>query len=303
MAVKGGMNGMRFRLRRTIRAVLAALAAAALLSGSALASVACYINEDAKLYSYPDHAAASVGVPEGLSCELSAIDGDWALVTRADASAFIPLRFLTLCDPIEAYAAQAAPVYAAADSASQRLGTVPAGTAVSIVGRDGSFFRIEGNAAGYVPASALSQQPPQVPEDAGEDGGAPRSNRAGTVIALAKSLCGAAYSDDPQPPERFDAGSFVAYCFAQAGVVLSPSPRAQGFDGDFAAITNTESLAPGDIVCFDTKSDGSLVDHTGIYVGGGYFVHASASAGQVVASSLASGYYRNAFSWGRRVLA
>ena len=123
-----------------------------------------------------------------------------------------------------------------------------------------------------MPASALSQQPPQVPEDAGEDGGAPRSNRAGTVIALAKSLCGAAYSDDPQPPERFDAGSFVAYCFAQAGVVLSPSPRAQGFDGDFAAITNTESLAPGDIVCFDTKSDGSLVDHTGIYVGGGYFV-------------------------------
>ena len=54
---------------------------------------------------------------------------------------------------------------------------------------------------------------------------------------------------------------------------------------------------------FNTVSDGDLSDHAGIYLGAGYFIHASSGQGKVVVSSLASGYYNQVFSWGRRVFA
>ena len=55
------------------------------------------------------------------------------------------------------------------------------------------------------------------------------------------------------------------------------------------------------MVCFDTVSDSDACDHTGIYLGNGYFIHASSAAKKVILSSLSSGYYKRTFSWGRRV--
>ena len=61
-------------------------------------------------------------------------------------------------------------------------------------------------------------------------------------------------------------------------------------------------LRRGDLVFFNTVSDGDLCDHTGIYLGSNMFIHASSGAGKVIVSNLSSGYYNRVFSWGRRVL-
>ena len=54
---------------------------------------------------------------------------------------------------------------------------------------------------------------------------------------------------------------------------------------------------------FNTVSDSDLSDHAGIYIGNGYFIHASSGGHRVVVSSLLSGsYYNRVFSWGRRIL-
>ena len=53
---------------------------------------------------------------------------------------------------------------------------------------------------------------------------------------------------------------------------------------------------------FNTVSDSDQSDHTGIYLGSGYFIHASSGGEKVVVSNLNSGYYNRVFSWGRRVL-
>ena len=62
-------------------------------------------------------------------------------------------------------------------------------------------------------------------------------------------------------------------------------------------------LQPGDVVFFGARgpqSKPAAVDHSGIYVGGGWFVHASR---QGVALARLDGWYRDRFAWARRPLA
>jgi cell wall-associated NlpC family hydrolase len=62
-------------------------------------------------------------------------------------------------------------------------------------------------------------------------------------------------------------------------------------------------LQPGDVLFWGAKgprSQPAQVDHTGIYLGGGWFVH---SSGYGVALAELSGWYRDRFAWARRPLA
>ena len=64
-----------------------------------------------------------------------------------------------------------------------------------------------------------------------------------------------------------------------------------------------DALEPADIVFFGAKGPRSKpveVDHMGIYVGNGWFVHSSRYG---VALELLSGWYQERFAWGRRPLA
>ena len=63
------------------------------------------------------------------------------------------------------------------------------------------------------------------------------------------------------------------------------------------------ALQPADVVFFGAggpRSQPSQVDHMGIYVGNGWFVHSSRYG---VALELLSGWYQERFAWGRRPLA
>ncbi len=64
------------------------------------------------------------------------------------------------------------------------------------------------------------------------------------------------------------------------------------------------SLEPGDVLFFGTngpRSKTSQVYHAGIYLGGGWMIHASGTG--VTLSPVATGYYAKAFAWARRPLA
>lgn len=64
------------------------------------------------------------------------------------------------------------------------------------------------------------------------------------------------------------------------------------------SITNKEDLLPGDMVFFSTFKK-KYINHVGIYLGDGKFVHASIKKG-VIISSLAEGYYSTAWRKGGR---
>ena len=122
------------------------------------------------------------------------------------------------------------------------------------------------------------------------------------VIYLAQDKLGCPYVYGATGPSKFDCSGLTVWAFDKVGVSLKRSAYNQGYDNSFDKIEGWQNLKRGDIVFFNTISDSDLSDHAGIYLGDGYFIHASSGAHKVVVSNLTTGYYGRVFSWGRRIL-
>lgn len=304
---------MHPNLRKIMRSVLIVALAMVFLCSSALAaSYSCKINAKTKIYKRASTSSASLTVAKNTKVTMKSCSGSWALVEKGGVKAYIPLKYLTLTNRITAYAAKSTPMYKSASSSSSKLATLSKGTKVYINGRDGSYFRIQnssGSTTGYVKMSNLSQSKPKTTSSSSSSS-APKkysssmsnSQKIEFVIYVAQSLKGKPYSSNANPPKSFDCSRYVKYCFQQAKVSLSGASKEQGYDTKHTRIKTIGSLKRGDIVVFNTNStDSDLSDHTGIYLGGGKFIHASSAAGKVIESTLSSGYYKRNFSWGLRI--
>ena len=137
------------------------------------------------------------------------------------------------------------------------------------------------------------------PKDAGDTPGS--NSKIETVISAAKSQMGKPYVYGATGPNSFDCSGLTTYAFKQVGISLNRTAYAQGYN-DGTKIEGLSNLVRGDIVCMNTIADNDLCDHVGIYLGGGQMIHASSGKGQVIISSLTSGYYNRVFSWGRRII-
>lgn len=111
--------------------------------------------------------------------------------------------------------------------------------------------------------------------DYGNPTNAPRSS----VVAIAMSKLGAPYRWAAAGPDAFDCSGFTMWCYAQIGVSLPHSSRAQINVGQRVSRADLE---PGDLVFFGR----STIHHVGIYVGNGNYVHAPNTGDVVKVSSL-----------------
>ena len=105
-------------------------------------------------------------------------------------------------------------------------------------------------------------------------------------------------------PKTFDCLGFVLYCVKEVyDIDLPRNAQEQGYNEEYLKIEEIEELKIGDLVYFNTiRSDKDLSDHTGIYIGENQFIHASSGQRKVVISDLSEGYYKERFSWGRRIV-
>lgn len=83
-----------------------------------------------------------------------------------------------------------------------------------------------------------------------------------------------------------DCSAFVRTVFAQHGVKL---PRVARDQANVGTPVSWSDLQAGDRLYFACKH--SYVDHCGIYMGNGYFIHASASRGGVSVDTLSKAFY------------
>ena len=131
-------------------------------------------------------------------------------------------------------------------------------------------------------------------------GGAADNGKVQSVLRRAMTLLGTPYRwGGTSPDSGFDCSGLVGYVFRTAlGIELPRVSREMAHDGAAELINDRNALAAGDLVFFGRKG---RVDHVGIYVGEGRFLHAPSSGKDVRVDSLVTGYWGNKFMQARRV--
>lgn len=117
----------------------------------------------------------------------------------------------------------------------------------------------------------------------------------------AKKELGKRYVWGATGPKTFDCSGFTMKVFRTAGINL---PRVSRSQAKVGAKVKFSELQRGDMVFFDTeKRRTGKVNHVGIYLEDGKFIHASSGKKRVVITSFEKKkFYKNRFLWGRRVI-
>lgn len=123
------------------------------------------------------------------------------------------------------------------------------------------------------------------------------SSRIKTVLQRAFTLLGTPYRWGGTSPERgFDCSGLVGYVFRTIGIELPRVSRAMVNEG--TPVADRTALAEGDLVFFGKRG---RVDHVGIYIGEGKFLHAPRTGRDVTVSSLSNGYWSQKYLEARRL--
>lgn len=122
---------------------------------------------------------------------------------------------------------------------------------------------------------------------------------ANEVIAYAKKFIGVRYVYGGKSPSGFDCSGFVGYVYSNFGIKLNSSAASMYSDG---VKVSKSALKAGDLLFFDASSRkaSGVIDHVGIYIGGGKFIHASTSNKQVLIQDLSE--YRGKYIGAKRVM-
>ncbi len=115
--------------------------------------------------------------------------------------------------------------------------------------------------------------------------------------SLISNVLGKPYIWGAVGPNSFDCSGLTYYLFRQLGIEIPRTSKDQIYVGTYVA---KKDLEYGDLVLF--ARDGKNINHVGMYVGDGKFVHAPQSGDVVKITTLMSGYYANSYYTARRVL-
>ena len=118
-----------------------------------------------------------------------------------------------------------------------------------------------------------------------------------SVVDSARSYLGVRYRWTGMSRSGVDCSGLTTKVYQRHGVHLPHSSRSQAHTG--IAVKKSE-LKAGDLVFFKTRGR-RVINHVGIFIGNGKFIHASSGKGRVRVDTLTDGYYSSRYAGGRRV--
>lgn len=217
---------------------------------------------------------------------LETLDG-WYQVTAGALTGYVSAQYISLDGAVtqEGLVLQGPlNVRSGAGTSYSRLGTLRAGTSVTILSVSGGWYKISsGSLTGYVSADYVAQMDDLSSSPVGA-----------AAAAMAMSLVGSRYVYGAEGPTTFDCSGLAYYIYKQLGYTIARGSSGQYRNsGTFVPMSEME---PGDLIyIFDPKFDGSggtlPTTHMGIYVGNGQFVHASTTTYRVQYDNVYSSYY------------
>lgn len=122
-------------------------------------------------------------------------------------------------------------------------------------------------------SSPLETQPPNTP--------VPTEYIGQSIADFAMQFLGQDYNYGGETPEDgFDCSGLIYYTYKQYGYKISRTAEEQSKNGESI---EKDELLPGDVLCFN---NGGKINHCGIYIGDGKFIHAMDSDHGIVITDL-----------------
>lgn len=181
------------------------------------------------------------------------------------------------------------------------IGSIPKGAAVKVLEEINKYWvKVEYNGkVGYISTDYVTYSKPVTTTQPTQPPAA--TTIADNIINFAKSLQGKVtyqYGIRDTSKLIFDCSSFTEYVFEKYGVDMKWGTKYQKTMGTAVSKSN---LKKGDLVFFGTTSAGTI-NHVGIYIGDGQFIHNTPSANGVTIDNLNTGYWSDKYISARRIL-
>jgi cell wall-associated NlpC family hydrolase len=120
------------------------------------------------------------------------------------------------------------------------------------------------------------------------------------ISKMVKQLQGSPYVWAEEGPNYFDCSGLTYYIYGSMGIELPRTAREQAKVGKLISF---KDLKYGDLLFFATGKNKHKITHVGIYLGNGWFTHASTSKSKVVYSNIyKSKYFKKRLRVCRRYL-
>lgn len=181
-----------------------------------------------------------------------------------------------------------------ANTSSSILASLSNGTAVTITGVSGGWYKVSVNGkSGYIKADYITTSVSSSTNMASYSG---LSAKRTAVLDYAAKFLGVPYVYGGSTPSGFDCSGFTSYVYKNTVCSIERVAQAQF---DTTTRVSRDELLPGDLVFFGSSA--YSISHVGIYVGDGQFIHAP-HTGDVVKYDSLSGSYATRFQGGGRVI-
>lgn len=181
-----------------------------------------------------------------------------------------------------------------ANTSSSILTSLSNGTAVTITGVSGGWYKVSVNGkSGYIKADYITTSVSSSANMASYSG---LSAKRTAVLDYAAKFLGVPYVYGGSTPSGFDCSGFTSYVYKNTVCSIERVAQAQF---DTTTRVSRDELLPGDLVFFGSSA--YSISHVGIYVGDGQFIHAP-HTGDVVKYDSLSGSYATRFQGGGRVI-
>lgn len=269
----------------------------------------------------PDTSATVLTqIPRGAEVEILGSSDDWYNVSYKNTKGWVFAEFITVKDTAIGSGtinADSVNVRSNPGTSSDILTRLDTGEGVSVLVRSGDWYRIKASdgtigwvykdfvtmktASNASTSRGVENLAPKEEDKNEEAESKEESNLGKQIVEYARKFLGVKYVWGGSSPKGFDCSGFSSYVYSNFGIKIERVAADQAKQG--TKIKKSE-LKAGDLVFFDTNGGSNHINHVGIYIGKGQFIHASSgrNSKKVVISDLSSGFYASNYMTARRFI-
>lgn len=252
---------------------------------------------------------------KGTRVSVISASGDWTKVKYNKTTGWIFSSLLSVTNVSRSSAGtgtvtvQVLNVRSKAALSSSVIQKLQKGDKVSILESSGDWLKVKtsGGKTGWVYSSYVSTKTNSVNSTSRGsttartmEGVYEKTSLEGDIVAYAKKYLGTKYVyGGNSPSEGFDCSGFVKYVYGHFGISLTRTAAEQAAKGKKVSKSD---LQTGDLVFFDTNGGHNNINHVGIFIGNGKFIHASSPRYDVTITELSDAFYSRSYMTARRIL-